>query len=142
MALTFHILPRHALVLVRYAGMARVDETARAMEACALHPDFRPTFRHVVDFTHLTGFEPDYPAIMALQARAADWALPPDHGPFLIYLAPTAVAQAMARLVMRSWEGVGQAVVLLFSEEQAVMDYLGLPDRTLASLMVLPDTPG
>lgn len=139
MAVTFRILPRHTLVYLRFEGFARVGETTRAMAACAIHPDFDPSYRHLMDLSRISDFETDYPGLMALQARAADWFAPAGNQPFLIYLAPTPRAQSMARLVMRSWEGIGQAVVVLLGDDQAVLDFLGLRAASVEALLAQPD---
>jgi hypothetical protein len=97
------------------------------------------SFRHLVDFAGLTGFDPDYVALMALQARITDNFIPPDHPPFLVYFAPSALGQSVARMVIRSWEGVSDAVMVLLEDKAEVMTWLGLPDLDLDSLDALSD---
>ena len=139
MAVTFRILPQYGIISVRYVGIAGVQETSRALAALHIHPDFRVHYRHVVDLSQMTGYERDYPAIMALQAKAAEHFLPPDSGPFIVHHAPTPVSQAMARVVMRTWEAVPNSVVVMFAEAQEVMEFLGLPGLPLQSLAPVGD---
>jgi len=130
----FRILPEHGLIRVRYSGTAGMDETLRAMDACANHPDFRPHFRHLVDFRAIDAIDADYPAFLAIQARAIDQLLPQDIAPFVIYLADSPLSQKAARMAMRSWEGVTSIVAMILEDESAAFELLGVTGQSLDPL--------
>lgn len=135
MPVTFRILRDRNLVYIRYAGLTRVDETVRAMAACITHPDFDPRARHIVDMRAVTAFEADYPAFLAMQASATDIYHRPDHVPFFVYIAPGPVAQSMARLVIRQWQGIPDVVLRLVAAEDEALALLGIAGVTLADLL-------
>lgn len=138
MPVAFRILPQHDLVFVVFSGSVGIAETAESVAACARHPDFRPGMKHLFDLGAVTGVERDYPAYLALQAKAVEnlGAQPEDS--LLVYHAPTAPGQQMAALVCRSWDGLPGTVVRVVENEEAACEVLGLRDRRFADLMRSP----
>ena len=134
MPVSFRVHPRHSLVYVRYSGTPGVEETLRAMQSCLSHPDFRLTFRHLVDFSAVTDFRRDHAELMRLAARMPDLLDDPQHGVLLVYYAPTPEAQALAQAVMKSYHGVSHSVLVVVDEPQKALDCLGLDGVDFAAL--------
>jgi hypothetical protein len=126
MGLSFTILPRHSLIIARYDGFASLDETRQKAALCAADPAFDPRMRHLVDLRALTGYERDFPKYFAMQAEVMDRFHNPRTSAIFVYLAPGRVAQEMAQMVRRSWEGLGSIVVRIVEEESDAIAILGL----------------
>jgi hypothetical protein len=135
-AIQYQILPDLHLIYVRYDGVVTTGETLAAMQDCARQPNFDPAYRNLVDFSRATSFIYDYPEIMRVQAAAAGLLVPNDRPPNLVYFAPTAESQKVARLVLRSWEGVTPMVGVILAEREQVLAVLGLQGSSLDSLLV------
>jgi hypothetical protein len=131
MSVTFRIMPEQALVLVRYAGLVRFQDGADIFDAYVAHPDRRAGFRHLVDFTEVTGIGNDYGNLFRMQARKAAVFLGETPPPILVYLAPTDVSRRLAVLMQRSWEGLGGTVVSLAPDRDAALEILGLRREVL-----------
>ena len=134
MPVRFRILPRHAICAVTFSGQVGIEETRASVEECTRHPDFRPGMRHVFDLTGVTGVERDYPAYLALQAKALENLGPQPQDSLLVYVAPTRPAQEMAELIRKSWEGLDWALVRIVIDPAQALDLLGLPERDFAVL--------
>jgi hypothetical protein len=134
MPVGFRILPRHGLCVVTFSGLVGIDETRDSVGECARHPDFRPGMRHIFDLTHVTGVERDYPAYLALQAKALENLGPSPFESLLVYLAPTRPAQEMAELIRKSWEGLDWAIVRIVSDEMQALELLGVRAQSLGEL--------
>ena len=139
MPVTTHILPSCGLIYVRFAGHAATEETISAFKACARHPDYRPGFRHLVDFSRVTSFVVDYPGLMRIQAVAAGAFRVPQTRPTVFFLAPTPAGQRVAQLVVRSWEGVTSITAVVLANTEQLGDVLGLRDPALDGLLGVSD---
>ena len=139
MALTFRIFPERGLVVARYAGLARIDDTMRVFAEYAAHPDFAPGQKQLVDLTDVTAYEKDYVRIMEMQARKADHMNVPGAQSLVVYLAPTPAAQEMTALIMRSWEDVDAIVPVIQHTEAEALAILGQPETTLTALYAAAD---
>ena len=136
MPVTTAILPAHGVVIVRYSGHVRVAETEAAIAAYMTHPDRRPGQKQLVDLSGVTGHEPDMVRLMAVQAQKAALFAPPTAAQTLIaYVAPGEAAFAMARMILRSWQGVPGVVASVQRHEEAALDILGLQARRIDELM-------
>ena len=139
MALTFRIFPERGLVVARYSGVARIDDTMRVFAEYAAHPDFAPGQKQLVDLTDVTAYEKDYVRIMEMQARKADHMNAPGAQSLVVYLAPTPAAQEMTALIMRSWEDVDAIVPVIQHTEAEALAILGQPETTLTALYAAAD---
>lgn len=136
MPVSFRILPHRALVLVTYTGMAGLQETIERTAECASHPDFRPTHRHLVDVSRITGYERDFPGFFAMQAKVMESYPPPlGHDQMFLFLAPTRAGQEMAQMVRRSWDGLDAIIVRIVEDEAQALALLGLRESCLADLV-------
>lgn len=142
MPVTFRILPRSSLIVATYTGFASIDETTVAAEACARDPAFSPHLRHLVDLRAVTGYERDFPRFLAMQARVMDSFRFQPNELMIVYLSPTPVAQAMAAMVNRSWDGLAEGPILriVLTEDEALA-LLGLGATSLAAVLAEADGP-
>lgn len=134
MTLEFRIFPQMELILVTYSGIAGLQETIEKTAECAQHPDFRHTMRHLVDLSRIEGYERDFPGFFVMQARVMDTFPPVGTDQIFVFYAPGRVAQEMAQLVRRSWEGLDWAIVRIVSDEEQALAVLGLRERSIAEL--------
>lgn len=139
MPVSYRILPHRNLVLVTYTGVAGLRETIERTAECASHPDFRPTHRHLVDVSRITGYERDFPGFFAMQAKVMESYPPLGHDQLFLFLAPTRVAQEMAQMVRRSWDGLDWAIVRIVEDEGQALNLLGVAELSLAQLVSAPD---
>lgn len=134
MPVSFQILPHHELIVVTYTGVAGLDETMERAGECARHPDFRPTMRHLIDLSRITGFERDFPRFFAMQAKVMEDFPPVGTDQMFVYFAPGRPAQEMVQMVRKSWDGLDWAVVVALEDEAEVMALMGLPGTCIADL--------
>lgn len=135
MAVSFHILPRHGLVYVRYEGFADLDESMRAFAEYARHPGARPGQKQLVDLSAVTDFDLDYAKLMALQAQKAGVFAATPAETLIVYLAPTEVSRTMAHLVRRSWEPFTAVVPVIAESEAEALELLGAGNSRLSELL-------
>jgi len=133
---TFRILPERGLVYVQYTGFVRIDETRQLIATYLKHPDRHPGQKQLVDLSGVTGFEQDFVRLMALQAaKAAIFSPDARTQTLMVYFAPTEVSYAMARLILRSWNGVTHVIATAQRHEAEALDILGQPERRLEDLL-------
>ena len=135
MPIAFRILPELALVHVTYSGVAGLAETIEGTAACAAHPDFRPSHRHLVDLRGIDDFERDLPGFLSMQARVIDHfpIIGDGFHPFMmVMIAPSGPARGMAEQVRRTWEGLEGALVRVVVDEASALSVLGLEGRGTA----------
>ncbi|MCD1616931.1 hypothetical protein [Salipiger marinus] len=135
MSVTFRILPDHGLVYVRYDGIAVLEETFRAFDAYARHPQQRPGQKQLVDLAGITGVEQDYVRLMALQSRKADLFSAHEGQTMIVYYAPTPLSYDLSKMVLRSWDGLDSIVALVQQTEAGALALLGLRERSFAALL-------
>lgn len=135
MTVSFRIIAARGLVYVRYEGQATAEETFQTFSDYIAHPEFRPGQRQLVDLSGVTGFDADYAALLAMQAKKADAFLIPGAETLLVYYAPTEPGYAMARMILRSWEDVDAVVALAQQDESQSLALLGQPERSFAELL-------
>lgn len=125
MPLTFRIYPSRNLVFVAYDGMMSIEETRRGLADYQAHPDFHPSQNHLLDLSLVTGWERDFPRIMAMQAEAVDMFPPGTKPPYLVYYAPTTIGQDAAMACIRSWDEGSVIVPRLTTREADALHILG-----------------
>lgn len=135
MPISFHILRSRGLVYVKYEGEISIADSARAFSSYGTDPDFRPGQKQLVDLADVTGWEPDFPRLMALQAQKAEALFDPTLQTLFVYHAPTAQTRAMARWVLRSWEGLDCVVPLIIDTEAEALSVLGQPEARFSELL-------
>lgn len=134
MPVSYRILPSLDLVVVTYRGIAGLAETMDQAEACSRHPDFRPSMRTLVDLTLVTGHERDFPEFFRMQARLMETYSRGLGEQLFVYLAPTPIAQSMAQMVVRQWEGLGHMILRLVEEEDQALALLGIAAGRIGDL--------
>lgn len=142
MPLVVTILPDLALIRAVYTGVAGLAETIEATATCAAHPDFRTSFRHLVDLRGVTDFERDKVGYFVMQARVIEHFPVMGEGlePLLMVLiAPPGPPRQMAEQIRRSWDGLGAAIVRIVEDAEAARSILGLPEAIEAQAPTLPD---
>ncbi|MHA7868908.1 MAG: hypothetical protein ACX93U_15555 [Salipiger thiooxidans] len=139
MSVTFQILPEHGIVYVRYEGFSRLDDTMRAFDDYARHPQSHPGQKHLVDLSNVTGIESDFIGLMKLQAKKADIFLGTGEQTLIVYYAPSKLSYEMAEFIVRSWEGIGAVVSLVQQCEEQALTLLGLPHQSFAELLADTD---
>ena len=136
MAGFFRIFPEHNLVYVRYSGAASIADYIAVVEGYTSHPDYDPHHKNLVDLRFLEDFERDYTALLALQARIAEFAMTAQADILSVVVAPSPVAMEAATLIMRSWEQIDTPVVrrmIPCMDEAGPL--LGIPKETLDGLL-------
>lgn len=135
MPVRFRILTNHALVLVRYEGVATVRESFDAFEDFVAHPEFDPNHRHLVDLSHLAMIRMDFPTLFRFQARKAEVFLAAERPVMMVYHAPCSRSLPIARQLQRSWEGLDAAVACIATDWPGAMDILGLRREAFGSVL-------
>jgi hypothetical protein len=135
MAVSYRILPEHALVYVRYEGTAGLEDGFKAFEAYLRDPQCRPGQKQFIDLSGITEIERDFPKLMAFQAFKAMQFVAPAQQTLLVYYAPTKVSQVMANLSLRSWAGFDHVAARMMEDEAAAMAFLGLRGTRIAELL-------
>ena len=130
----FQILPRRNLVYLRHFGRLTVAGVSESFSTFVAHPDMRPGQNHLVDFSGISWYEPDFIGYMKMQARiASDLTGQADHT-FLVVYGPDGPGRDLARIVLNSWDGQpGISVRMALTEEQA-LDILGERARRFSAL--------
>jgi len=139
MAVSYQILPHHALIVVAYRGTATLAETVAMAASCAAHPDFRNNFRHLVDLRAVSGFEQDIPGYFAMQARVIEMFPVIGEGFVeltMVMIAPPGPPRQMAERIRRSWDGLDSAILRIVEDAEAALSVLGLPPGALAGQTV------
>ncbi|WP_127107421.1 hypothetical protein [Pararhodobacter zhoushanensis] len=136
MSATYRILPDRALVYVRYEGFVTLDESVAVIGDYINDPQRRPGQMQLVDLSAVTGFEFDFVRLMALQAQKAAIFRPADGiQTLLVYYAPHDEGYEMAKLVLRSWQGVPSVMATIQRHESDALDILGQPERRMDELL-------
>lgn len=134
MAISFRISPELALVYIRYWDVMGLEESRTAAIEYMSHPSFRPGLRHVVDLTDVMDYERDYADVLKLQAEHLDMF---HNGPapqLVMAIAPTELTQAVAALVMRSWENHPAVICTMCRSRDEALDILGLRQADKAAV--------
>ena len=139
MTVSFRIFPDRGLVVVRYAGFAVLDETFKAFEEYAAHPDYSHGHKHLVDLTELTGYEKDYARIMQIQATKADHLAQYGTQSLIVYLAPTPISQELSALIVRPWEDTDAIVPVIQYNESQALAILGQSETSIQALFAAAD---
>lgn len=138
MPVTYCILPSRNLVVVRFSGHALVSDSYEALAAFARDPDFRPGLNQIIDLTGVTGFDPDYLALIRVQAAKASVFEVTGPETLNVYIAPTDVAGRLVTLILRSWNGIPGIRHSVAGSEDEALDILGLTERSVAELIEQP----
>lgn len=134
MAVSYEIIPEIGIVYVRYWGVAEFHDTIETFARFAQDPQFSPHLKHLVDLAGVVEYDRNYPELMKLQAGKVD-TLSMGAGPsYLIYYAPTRISQSMARMILKSWDGLSSIVGRMATDEGEALEMLGVPQRSFADL--------
>ncbi|MBN8291378.1 hypothetical protein JI664_05345 [Rhodobacter sp. NTK016B] len=136
MPASFRILPARGLAYVRYWDFVSIDDTVRLIRDYLAHPDRSPGQKQLIDLSDVSGFEADIVRLMELQAQKAEIFRPANGSQtLLVYYAPHDEGFEMAKLIMRSWQGVTSVVSTIQRRESHALDILGLPERGMEALL-------
>ncbi|WP_281841944.1 hypothetical protein [Sinisalibacter aestuarii] len=135
MGIAVQVFPARGLVFVRYDGIINIAESNAAFAGYMADPGYLPGQRQLIDLRDATGWEPDFPRLMALQARKAEAIAQPGYETLFVYHAPDDTSRAIAQTVLRSWDGVGSVVPLIIDTEAEALAVLGQPERSFADLL-------
>jgi len=135
MPVIFRIFPDRGLVVVRYSGVAAIDDTMTATKAYTAHPDYAPGQKQLVDLTQVTGYEKDYVRFMMMQASKAGRFANAGVQSLVVYIAPTPISQEMSALFIRSWDDVDAVVPMIQHSESEALALLGQPEITIDALL-------
>ncbi|MFN3293352.1 MAG: hypothetical protein ACK4S2_06765 [Gemmobacter sp.] len=141
MSVTFRLLAPRNLILFRYSGQTRLHEPSEAVQASTRAPGYRPGMRHLVDLTHVTGVDRDWPALLRQQAQIAAALMPGGPEQLVLFLAPTRPGQVLAQMARRSWEGLDSIAIRVIEDEAEALALLGVPERSVAALLALDQHP-
>ena len=125
MSVRYRIFPEHGLVYVAYEGFALLSDTLETFRKYMQDRAFQPGQKHLVDLTDLTGYEKDYPKILALQAAKAE-AFVSHAQTLMVYYAPTRASLELARVAVQSWETLGVVVPVVQRTEADALTVLGI----------------
>ena len=134
MPLTYTIMPDLNLVYVRYQGFADLSETLRVFGEYSADPQFRPDQKHLIDLSQVTDYERSFTQMVKTQAAKADTIMESKNPTIMVYYAPTRVSQAMARSILKSWDGLGVTVGRTARDETEALSMLGLGQTRFAEL--------
>ncbi len=137
MSVSFRIFPDRGLVVIRYQGFARLDDTMAAFRDYAAHPDASPGQKQLVDLSGVTGYEMDFTKLMHIQANKADVFAADGAETLVVYLAPCRQSRDFAQLALRSWEPFDYVVALVQEDDAQALELLGQPERSLDALWAL-----
>lgn len=135
MPVGFVILPQRNLAIFTYSGEVTFQESSDVVASAATHPDHRPGMRQLCDLSRVTGVEHDFPELLKMQARMAESLLTRPNELIVVFYAPTRAGQELVQMARRSWEGLNSVIVLSQEDECEALALLGLPEKTLASLL-------
>lgn len=134
MPASFHILPQHNLVYVRYSGLMLVEDSLKAFGAYARHPDARPGQRHLIDLSRITDMERDFARVMQLQAtKGADLAMR-EAETLMVYFANTPVSLRAAALAKNGWSASQGVIAIVQETEEAALSALGMVATSIDAL--------
>ncbi|WP_299145095.1 hypothetical protein [uncultured Tateyamaria sp.] len=139
MPVIFRIFPDRGLVVVRYSGLAAIDDTMAATQAYTAHPHYAPGQKQLVDLSGVTGYEKDYVRFMMMQASKAGRFANAGIQSLVVYIAPTPIAQEMSALFIRSWDDVDAVVPMVQHSESEALALLGQPETTVDALLTPAD---
>lgn len=135
MPVSFQIIAERGLTVARYSGYVTMEDSVRAAEAYAGHPDFTPDQKFLIDSSALTGHERDFVKFFQMQSQMASLFAQTGHDQLIGCYAPNKTARDMALLVQRGWEGVDHMVMLIHDDEAEVLAFLGQPETRIADLL-------
>ncbi len=136
MASFFRVLPEQSLVYARYSGAITIDDYLYVVEGVMKHPDFRIEFKHLIDLTNLTEINLEYVKVMKAQARIAGMVADSNSDILSVVVAPTPVALAAAKMVLRSWDNLDTPVVRrIVTDLSEAATLLGLRKNSMPKLL-------
>jgi hypothetical protein len=134
MAVSYEIVPDLGIVYVRYWGVATVQETLETFGRFTQDPDFHPDLKHLIDLSCIVEYERSFPELMKLQAYKADTVMQGRGPSYMVYFAPNRLSQAMARTILKSWDGLSGVIGRVAQGETEALEMLGLQQRSFADL--------
>lgn len=132
---SYRILPDRGLVYVSYEGFVLLREADAMFADYLTQPEADPGQKQLVDLTRVEDFERDFPTLMAMQADKVDTFLTTGHQFFMVFVAPTPMAQAMGRLLVAPWTGVNGVVTSMQYDEAGALAILGQPESSIADML-------
>lgn len=122
------------LVYVQCWGNVTLAESMESLGQYSGDPAFRPEQRQLIDLKDVTQYERSYPEMMKLQARQVDIVSLSRMPTMLVYHAPTPMCVAMARMALKSWDGLSTIVGRIAQNEAEALSMLGIDGHSFADL--------
>lgn len=135
MPVAFRILPRSGVVYLRFEDRILIDENIQAFRAYARHPDAHPAQKHLVDLSGITAIEWDYVKLMQLQALKAGFFCGRGSQTLKVYYCPTKLSLSVAKMILRSWDGINTVIPIIQQHEDDALSVLGLRQGCFSNLL-------
>lgn len=135
MPISFRLFPLRDLVLFTYVGQISLQASIAAIAACSAAPGHHAGMRQLVDLSGVTGFEKNFPELLKMQARIAEYLVRGGPELIVLFLAPTRVAQEMAQMALKSWDGLDAIIVRIVEDEAQALALLGVREQCLVDLV-------
>ena len=132
-----YVLPQLNLAVFAYVGHITFAEAQAAVSEVARHPDHHDTMRQLCDLAGVESVERNFLALMQTQARMAEHLIPPQGERIVVFHAPHAMAQQVAHMARKSWDGQDQVLVRVVDREEQSLALLGLKAASIRDLFVL-----
>ncbi len=135
MPVAFRILPRSGVVYLRFEDRILIDENIQAFRAYTRHPDAHPAQKHLVDLSGVTAIEWDYVKLMQLQALKAGFFCGRGSQTLKVYYCPTKLSLSVAKMILRSWDGINTVIPIIQQHEDDALSVLGLRQGCFSNLL-------
>lgn len=98
-------------------------------------PGYQQGQSQLVDLSRMTGIEPEYARLLALQTVKATKGDDISEPILMVFFAPTEIAQRMAQKSRAAWQDVAKVRVRIETTEQAVLARFDLAEPSLDALL-------
>ncbi|WP_417741043.1 hypothetical protein [Salipiger sp.] len=120
---------------LRFEDRILIDENIQAFRAYTRHPDAHPAQKHLVDLSGVTAIEWDYVKLMQLQALKAGFFCGRGSQTLKVYYCPTKLSLSVAKMILRSWDGINTVIPIIQQHEDDALSVLGLRQGCFSNLL-------
>jgi len=139
MPVTFSIRKSLGVFCAQFYGFVLIEDCLSSLQALAAHPDFRPNLNQLIDLSEVTDYERNFVRILEFFARMPESGFAPGQEFLVVYYAPAQAGQELARIAIRSWEGVPGPVLRMVGDPDQALAILGLSHVALQDLHAAAD---
>ncbi len=129
------ILPEHGVLYVKYTGAITVEMGQAAYDSYVSHPDFAFGQKHLVDFSEVTDFQVNFPALMQFKAHMISEVLHTRAQTWFVYYATNELGRQICGYADATWSDVQSVVFRSAGTEQHALDILGLKHARFDTLL-------